>query len=54
MRMSSSRVAGLAVLAAISTLLLTGCQLREGASSEYGDYGMPSPISSGQFGMGNN
>ncbi|MBB4905004.1 hypothetical protein H4W32_004178 [Actinophytocola algeriensis] len=37
MRMPSSRVAGLAVLATISALLLGGCQLREGAGSEYGD-----------------
>jgi hypothetical protein len=44
MGMSSSRVAGLAVLATISALLLTGCQLREGGSSEYGGtYGLPSP-----------
>jgi hypothetical protein len=35
--MPSSRVAGIAVLATISALLLGGCQLREGASSEYGD-----------------
>lgn len=37
MRMQSSRVAGLAVLATISALLLGGCQLREGAAGEYGD-----------------
>lgn len=49
MRMQSSRVAGLAVLATISALLLGGCQLREGAGSEYGDYGMPK--SSGQLEM---
>lgn len=53
MRMQSSRVAGLAVLATISALLLGGCQLREGASSEYGDpIGMPTP--SGQHEMGKN
>lgn len=51
MRMPSSRVARLAVLAAISALLLSGCQLREGASSEYGDtLGMPTlKIETGQF-----
>ncbi len=52
MRMSSSRVAGLAVLAAISTLLLGGCQRREGAASEYGVVeGMPTPqnFETGQF-----
>ena len=43
MRMPNSRVVGLAVLATISALLLSGCQLREGASYEYGDYGLPSP-----------
>lgn len=53
MRMQSSRVAGLAVLATISALLLGGCQLREGASSEYGgSYGMPYPA--GQHEMGKN
>jgi hypothetical protein len=45
MRMRSSRVAGIAVLAAVSALLLGGCQLREGASSEYGDdSGMPAKM----------
>lgn len=39
MRMRSSRVAGVAALATIFALLLGGCQLREGPSSEYG--GMP-------------
>ena len=53
MRMSSSRLAGLAVLATISVLLLGGCQLREGASSEYGDpQGMP--LSPGQLEMETN
>lgn len=53
MRMPSSRVAGLAVLATISALLLSGCQLREGAGSEYGDtQGMPK--TTGQLEMGNN
>ena len=53
MRMPSSRVAGVAVLATISVLLLGGCQLREGAGSEYGDpQGMPK--TSGQHEMGKN
>lgn len=51
MRMQSSRVAVLAVLATISALLLGGCQLREGAGSEYGEpQGMPQ--TGGQYGMG--
>lgn len=54
MRMSSPRVAGLAVLATVSALLLGGCQLREGASSEYGGLGEPTPTSTGQFELGNN
>lgn len=53
MRMSSSRVAGLAVLATISVLLLGGCQLREGASSEYGEPQGMSPVT-GQHEMGKN
>ena len=53
MRMQSSRVAGLAVLATISALLLGGCQLREGAASEYGEpQGMAQ--SAGQHEMGEN
>ena len=53
MGMQSSRVAGLAVLATISALLLGGCQLREGASAEYGD---PQGMSKtgGQLEMGKN
>lgn len=51
MRMQSSRVAGLAVLATISALLLGGCELREGAAREYGDLGMPKTV--GQVEMGN-
>jgi hypothetical protein len=42
MRMRSSRVAVLTVLATIFALLLGGCQLREGPSSEYG--GMPAKM----------
>jgi hypothetical protein len=51
MRMQGSRAAGLVVLAAISALLLGGCQLREGASSEYGDLeSMPTTtVETGQF-----
>ena len=53
MRMPSSRVAGLAVLATVSALLLGGCQLREGVGSEYGDpQGMPK--SAGQHEMAKN
>ena len=53
MRMQSSRVAGLAVLATVSALLLGGCQLREGAGSEYGEpQGMSK--SAGQSEMGHN
>lgn len=55
MRMRSSRVAGIAVLATISALLLGGCQLREGPSSEYGsDSGMPAKTLNAQNGTENN
>ena len=54
MRMQSSRVAGLAVLATISALLLGGCQLREGPSSEYGSIGVPGNTLNAQIGTGNN
>lgn len=54
MRMRSSRVAGIAVLAAISALLLGGCQLREGPSSEYGSIGVPGKTLIAQNGTGNN
>ncbi|TDV55406.1 hypothetical protein CLV71_103647 [Actinophytocola oryzae] len=37
MRMRGSRVAGFAVLVTVFGLLLGGCQLREGPSSEYSD-----------------
>jgi hypothetical protein len=51
MRMPGSRAAVLVVLAAISALLLGGCQLREGASSEYGDtQSMPTPTSTVETG----
>jgi hypothetical protein len=48
MRMRSSRAAAIAALATISALLLGGCQLREGPSSEYG--GMPAKMSTAQNG----
>ncbi|MPZ86204.1 MAG: hypothetical protein GEV28_39870 [Actinophytocola sp.] len=36
MRIRSTGIAGLAVLAALAAVLLSGCELREGAASEYG------------------
>jgi hypothetical protein len=55
MRMRSSRVAGIAVLATVSALLLGGCQLREGASSEYGgNSGMPAKTLTAQNGTEKN
>jgi hypothetical protein len=55
MRMRSSRVAGIAVLATVSALLLGGCQLREGPSSEYGGAsGVPGNSLNAQNGTGNN
>lgn len=52
MRMRSSRAAGIAVLATLFALLLGGCQLREGPSSEYG--GMPAKLLTAQNGTENN
>ncbi len=53
MRMPSTSVAGLAVVATISALLLGGCQLREGVGSEYGEpQGMAK--STGHHEMGGN
>jgi hypothetical protein len=52
MRMRSSRVAGIAVLATVSALLLGGCQLREGPSSEYGS--MSEKTLTAQYGAENN
>lgn len=51
MRTPSVRVVGFTVLATISALLLSGCQLREGPGSEYGDtQSMPAEkMASGQF-----
>lgn len=52
MRMRSSRAAGIAVLATVFALLLGGCQLREGPSSEYG--GMPAKLLTAKNGTANN
>ena len=42
MRIRNSGVVGIAVLALLSMALLSGCELREGPKSEYGNYGMKS------------
>jgi hypothetical protein len=52
MRMRGYRAAGIAVVVAIVGLLLGGCQLREGPSSEYG--GMPAKLLTAQNGTANN
>ena len=39
MRIRNSGVVGIAALALLSMALLSGCELREGAKSEYGAYG---------------
>ena len=52
MRMRSCRVAAIALLATVFALLLGGCQLREGPSSEYG--GMPAKTLTAQNGTGMN
>lgn len=52
MRMRSSRAAAIAALATIFALLLAGCQLREGPSSEYG--GMPAKMLTAQNGTEKN
>ncbi len=52
MRMRSSRAVAIAALAMVFALLLGGCQLREGPSSEYG--GMPAKMLIVQNGTGNN
>lgn len=36
MRIRSTGTAGIAVFAALAAVLLSGCELREGAASEYG------------------
>jgi hypothetical protein len=35
-------VVGIAVLALLISLLASGCELREGAKTEYGEYGLKS------------
>jgi hypothetical protein len=52
MTMRSYRAAGIAVLAAVIALLLGGCQLREGPSSEYSS--MPAKLLTAQNGTENN
>ena len=42
MRIRNSGVIGLAALALLALVLLSGCELREGAKSEYGEYGLNS------------
>ncbi len=42
MRIRNSGVVGTAVLALLVSTLLSGCELREGAESEYGKYGLNS------------
>jgi len=42
MRIRDRRVAGMAALALLVSVLLSGCELREGAKSEYGEYGLKS------------
>jgi hypothetical protein len=37
MRILTPRVAGLAILAVLVTILLGGCELREGGKNEYGE-----------------
>ena len=40
MRIRTSGVIGIAVLALLSSVLLSGCELREGAKTEYGEYSL--------------
>ncbi|HEY7591999.1 MAG TPA: hypothetical protein VH969_02490 [Actinophytocola sp.] len=42
MRIRNRGVVGLAALALLVSVLLSGCELREGAKSEYGEYGLNS------------
>ena len=42
MRIRNSGVVGIAVLALLVSSLLSGCELREGAKYEYGEYGLNS------------
>jgi len=50
-------VVGIAVLALLIALLTSGCELREGAKTEYGEYGLKSTekiadLSNGSSGQG--
>jgi hypothetical protein len=42
MRIRDRGVAGVAALMLLVSVLLSGCELREGAKSEYGGYGLNS------------
>ena len=42
MRSRNTGVVGIAVLALLIALLTSGCELREGAKTEYGEYGLNS------------
>lgn len=42
MRIRNRGVVGVAALALLASVLLSGCELREGAKSEYGEYGLNS------------
>jgi hypothetical protein len=42
MRIRDRGVVGMAALALLVSALLSGCELREGAKSEYGSYGLNS------------
>lgn len=42
MRIRNRGVVGVAALALLVSVLLSGCELREGAKSEYGEYGLNS------------
>jgi hypothetical protein len=57
MRSRSAGVVGIAVLALLIALLTSGCELREGAKTEYGEYGLKSTekiadLSNGSSGQG--
>jgi hypothetical protein len=42
MRIRNSGVIGVAALALLASVLLSGCELREGTGVEYGKYGLKS------------
>lgn len=42
MRSRNRGVIGVAALTLLASVLLSGCELREGAKSEYGEYGLNS------------